>query len=144
MNNNRNKVLSIHRKGKVLLIYTGGTIGMGCDQQTGALEPLDFNHLVERVPEFKQLPTDVDTYQFNPPIDSSDMSPSKWIQIARIVTDRYDQYDGFVILHGNSAVGKLPYLGQLYILAVVIIIDLKRNVLAVSVKVKVKGLGKLG
>ena len=102
MNNNRNKVLSIHRKGKVLLIYTGGTIGMGCDQHTGALEPLDFKHLVERVPEFKQLPTDVDTYQFNPPIDSSDMSPSKWIQIARIVTDRYDQYDGFVILHGTD------------------------------------------
>ena len=102
MNNNRNKVLSIHRKGKVLLIYTGGTIGMGCDQQTGALEPLDFKHLVERVPEFKQLPTDVDTYQFNPPIDSSDMSPSKWIQIAKIVTDRYDQYDGFVILHGTD------------------------------------------
>ena len=62
----------MNRTNKVLLIYTGGTIGMGHNQRTGALEPLDFNHLVDNVPEFKLIPTEVDTYQFDPPIDSSD------------------------------------------------------------------------
>ena len=68
----------MNRTNKVLLIYTGGTIGMGHNQRTGALEPLDFNHLVENVPEFKLIHTKVDTYQFDPPIDSSDMSPVRW------------------------------------------------------------------
>ena len=90
------------RTGKVLLIYTGGTIGMGCNALTGALEPLDFNHLISRLPEFKQLSTGVDTYQFNPIIDSSDMTPRLWAQLVRIIADRYDRYDGFVILHGTD------------------------------------------
>ena len=55
----------MNRTNKVLLIYTGGTIGMGHNQRTGALEPLDFNHLVDNVPEFKLIPTEVDTYQFD-------------------------------------------------------------------------------
>jgi len=102
MDTNNEKTLIMRRTGKVLLVYTGGTIGMGCNPQTGALEPLDFNHLVEKVPEFRQLPTDVDTYQFTPPIDSSDMTPHLWAQIARIISDRYHLYDGFVILHGTD------------------------------------------
>lgn len=87
---------------KVLIIYTGGTIGMGINPQTGALEPLDFNHLVESMPEFKQLQTGVEVYQFTPPIDSSDMSPRLWAQLVRIISERYDRYDGFVILHGTD------------------------------------------
>ncbi len=59
---------------KILLIYTGGTIGMGCNPLTGALEPLDFNHLLEQLPGFRYIKAEVDTYQFEP-IDSSDMSP---------------------------------------------------------------------
>ena len=55
----------MNRTNKVLLIYTGGTIGMGHNPRTGALEPLDFNHLVDNVPEFKLIPTEVDTYQFD-------------------------------------------------------------------------------
>lgn len=90
------------RTGKVLLIYTGGTIGMGRNILTGALEPLDFNHLVKNVPEFQQIETEIDTYQFTPPIDSSDMSPRLWAQIVRIIMERYDDYDGFVILHGTD------------------------------------------
>ena len=54
---------------KVLLIYTGGTIGMGHNPLTGALEPLDFNHLVESMPEFRQIKTQIDVYQFTPPIE---------------------------------------------------------------------------
>lgn len=90
------------RNDKVLLIYTGGTIGMGNNPITGALEPLDFNHLVINVPEFSYLKTQIDTYQFNPPIDSSDMSPDKWIQLVDIIVKNYDSYDGFVILHGTD------------------------------------------
>ena len=75
---------------------------MGHNQRTGALEPLDFNHLVDNVPEFKLIPTEVDTYQFDPPIDSSDMSPVKWKQLVKVISDRYDEYDGFVVLHGTD------------------------------------------
>ncbi len=87
---------------KVLLIYTGGTIGMGRNPQTGALEPLDFNHLNESMPELKYVDAEIDVYQFNPPIDSSDMSPKMWAQLVRIISERYTQYDGFVILHGTD------------------------------------------
>ncbi|MBF1500627.1 MAG: asparaginase, partial [Prevotella pallens] len=92
------------RTEKVLLIYTGGTIGMGCNPATGALEPLDFNHLADNVPEFKLIPTAIDTYQFVPAIDSSNMSPKNWADIVRIIVDKYDNYDGFVILHGTDTI----------------------------------------
>lgn len=91
-----------HRTGKVLLIYTGGTIGMGRNPRTGALEPLDFRLLLERTPEVKLLSASVETYQFNPIIDSSDMSPRLWAQLVRIISNSYDDYDGFVILHGTD------------------------------------------
>ena len=87
---------------KVLLIYTGGTIGMNRNPKTGALEPFDFEHLLSRVPELQQFKTEIATYQFDPPIDSSDMSPALWTQLAHIIADNYDQYDGFVILHGTD------------------------------------------
>lgn len=90
------------RTAKVLLIYTGGTIGMGVNQQTGALEPLDIKHMVAHTPELDALSTSVDTYQFTPPIDSSDMAPRLWSQLVRIIADRYRAYDGFVILHGTD------------------------------------------
>lgn len=87
---------------KVLLIYTGGTIGMGRNPQTGALEPLDMNHLLAKLPEFKHIQSEVICYQFNPPIDSSDMSPDFWAKLVRIIADNYELYDGFVILHGTD------------------------------------------
>lgn len=90
------------RLNKVLLIYTGGTIGMGHNPDTGALEPLNFDHLLSNFPEFALLPTEVDTYQFTPPIDSSDMSLRRWAQLVRIITDNYEAYDGFVVLHGTD------------------------------------------
>ena len=90
------------RKNKVLLIYTGGTIGMGRNPKTNALEPLNFDHLISNLPEFSFLQTDIDTYQFNQPIDSSDMTPRKWAQLVRIIAEQYDNYDGFVILHGTD------------------------------------------
>ena len=87
---------------KVLLIYTGGTIGMNRNPHTGALEPFDFEHLLLRVPELKQFNMQIDTHQFNPPIDSSDMSPQLWTDLSHVIADSYDQYDGFVVLHGTD------------------------------------------
>uniref|UniRef100_UPI003FEED89B type I asparaginase n=1 Tax=Leyella stercorea TaxID=363265 RepID=UPI003FEED89B len=69
---------------------------------TGALEPLTFEHLLSNLPEFALLPTEVDTYQFTPPIDSSDMSLRRWAQLVRIIADNYEAYDGFVVLHGTD------------------------------------------
>jgi len=87
---------------KVLLIYTGGTIGMNRNPKTGALEPFDFEHLLHNVPELTQFDMQIDTYQFVPPIDSSDMSPRLWTDLSHVIADRYDNYDGFVVLHGTD------------------------------------------
>lgn len=87
---------------RVLLVYTGGTIGMGRNAQTGLLEPLDFRHLMDNLYELRSLNTEVDTYSFSHPIDSSNMDPQHWSRLARIVSDRYNVYDGFVILHGTD------------------------------------------
>lgn len=102
MNDNNSLQPKVVRTDRVLLIYTGGTIGMGRNPITGVLEPLDFNHLVSCLPEFATLETGIDTYQFTPAIDSSDMTPRFWSQLVRIIADRYEQYDGFVILHGTD------------------------------------------
>ncbi len=87
---------------KVLLIYTGGTIGMNRNPKTGALEPFDFEHLLHNVPELKEFDCQIDTYQFFPPIDSSDMTPAKWTELSHIIADNYEEYDGFVVLHGTD------------------------------------------
>jgi L-asparaginase len=87
---------------KVLLIYTGGTIGMNRNPLTKALEPFDFELLLQNVPELNQFDTQISTYQFSPPIDSSDMSPALWTQLSHVIADHYDEYDGFVVLHGTD------------------------------------------
>ena len=87
---------------KVLLIYTGGTIGMIEDPETGALKSFDFNHLKEYAPELKRLKFQIDSIHFEKPIDSSDMNPEKWKMIVQIIENNYDQYDGFVVLHGTD------------------------------------------
>ena len=87
---------------KVLLIYTGGTIGMNRNPRTGALEPFKFEHLLANVPELNDFDVEINTYQFTPPIDSSDMSPQLWIDLVHIIANNYEQYDGFVILHGTD------------------------------------------
>ena len=87
---------------RVLLIYTGGTIGMNRNPKTGALEPFDFEHLLHNVPELKQFDLTIDTHQFNPPIDSSDMTPARWTELSHAIADHYDDYDGFVVLHGTD------------------------------------------
>ncbi|MDR0508062.1 MAG: asparaginase [Dysgonamonadaceae bacterium] len=86
----------------VLLIYTGGTIGMVEDAETGVLRSFDFNHLKGYFPELNRLKFNIDSIQFKEPIDSSDMDPEKWKKIVSIIEDNYSQYDGFVILHGTD------------------------------------------
>lgn len=87
---------------RILLIYTGGTIGMIENPRTGVLEPFDFTHLIDNVPKIKMLNYVIDNISFDPPIDSSDMSPAHWIDIARTIEQSYDSYDGFVVLHGTD------------------------------------------
>lgn len=86
----------------VLLIFTGGTISMAEDPNTGALRPLDFERLQEFIPEIKNTKIKVDCYPFDPFIDSSDVDPSFWCELAQTIYDNYDNYDGFVVLHGTD------------------------------------------
>lgn len=89
-------------KAKILLIYTGGTIGMMKDFETGALKAFNFSKLLQKIPELKQLDCDIETVSFDKPIDSSNMNPEKWAEIAVIIEDNYNGFDGFVVLHGSD------------------------------------------
>ena len=94
--------MSSKERASILIIYTGGTIGMIHNTDTGALESFNFDHLLKHVPELKQLNIDIDAITFDPPIDSSDMEPAMWSRIVTIIKERYENYDGFVILHGTD------------------------------------------
>lgn len=87
---------------KILLIYTGGTIGMVKDFETGALKAFNFDELLQNIPELKLLEHQIETVSFERPIDSSNMKPEFWVQIAEIIEERYTDYDGFVVLHGSD------------------------------------------
>lgn len=86
----------------ILLIYTGGTIGMIKDADTGSLRAFDFNSLLIRIPELKLLDCNIETVSFDEPIDSSNMNPKYWEDIARIIESNYNTFDGFVVLHGSD------------------------------------------
>lgn len=87
---------------KILIIYTGGTIGMITDLETGTLKPFDFNQITEEVPELKKIPYHLDTLFFKEPIDSSNVEPETWLKIVSLIEGNYNKYDGFVILHGSD------------------------------------------
>lgn len=89
-------------KPNILLIYTGGTIGMMKDFETGALKAFNFKKLLQKIPELKQLDCDIETISFKNPIDSSNMNPNEWIKLVEIIEENYATYDGFVILHGSD------------------------------------------
>lgn len=86
----------------ILLIYTGGTIGMKQDPDTLALKPFNFNQILEEVPELKKFGCKIDTLSFDPVIDSSDVQPEFWVKLATIIKENYQAYDGFVVLHGTD------------------------------------------
>ncbi len=89
-------------RSKVLLIYTGGTIGMMHDVATGSLKPFNFKALTNQIPELKKFDVELSSISFKHPIDSSDMQPEVWIEMAQIIQANYSKYDGFVILHGSD------------------------------------------
>lgn len=86
----------------ILILYTGGTIGMVTDEHTGTFVPFDFDLIQKNVPELGRLNYHLSIYSFDPIIDSSNMQPAVWIQMAQLIKDNYDLYDGFVILHGSD------------------------------------------
>lgn len=86
----------------VLIIYTGGTIGMVNDPATGALCPFNFEQIAKAVPEIKEFGFTIDSYTMPSIIDSSDLDPSLWSELCRIIRDNYEKYSGFVILHGTD------------------------------------------
>ncbi|MDE5628037.1 MAG: asparaginase [Muribaculaceae bacterium] len=85
---------------KILIIYTGGTIGMV--ETPDGLQPFDFSHLMDNVPKVGQLGYDIQSVQFPHPIDSSNMNPEYWNEIVKAIADRYEEFDGFVVLHGTD------------------------------------------
>jgi L-asparaginase len=89
-------------KAKILLIYTGGTIGMMKNFETGALKAFNFSKLLNKIPELKQLDCEIETISFEKPMDSSNMNSIHWIKIAKIIEENYASFDGFVVLHGSD------------------------------------------
>jgi L-asparaginase len=91
-----------HSKVNILLIYTGGTIGMVKDFETGVLKAFDFKKLLKNIPELKLLDCNIATISFANPIDSSNMNIQEWTKLAQIIQKEYENYDGFVVLHGSD------------------------------------------
>jgi L-asparaginase len=89
-------------KPNILLIYTGGTIGMIKDADSGALKAFDFDNILVRIPELRLLDCNIETISFEKPIDSSNMNPKYWADIAMIIESNYSAFDGFVVLHGSD------------------------------------------
>lgn len=90
------------KRTSILIIYTGGTIGMIQNHETGALESFNFDHLLSHVPEIRQFNLEIDSITFSQPIDSSDIEPLHWRKIVHLIEENYEDYDGFVILHGTD------------------------------------------
>ncbi len=92
----------MNNRSSLLMIYTGGTIGMKQDATDQTLKPFDFGQILNEVPEIRKFAFKIDTYTFDPLIDSSDVEPSHWQELAELIRDKYDEYDGFIILHGTD------------------------------------------
>jgi L-asparaginase len=86
----------------ILIIYTGGTIGMKQNPETGSLAPFNFEQILDEVPELRKFGFNLDTYSFDPLVDSSDISPEFWIKLALMIEENYHKYNGFVVLHGTD------------------------------------------
>lgn len=92
----------MENKSKILVIYTGGTIGMVLDKQSGTLQPLDFEQLSKLIPELNECNYELSYIAFDPGVDSSNMDPALWVRLATIIEENYEDYDGFVVLHGSD------------------------------------------
>ncbi len=86
----------------LLIIYTGGTIGMIKDQKTGVLKPFNFDNLYSYIPLLKDFNYHLDVISFEPLIDSSNIEPQHWVKLTEMIEEHYEDYDGFVVLHGSD------------------------------------------
>jgi len=86
----------------LLIIYTGGTIGMVKDKQSGALQPYAFGDIYKLIPVLRNFDYILESYSFDPLIDSSNVTPSFWLKLASVIEENYEKYDGFVVLHGTD------------------------------------------
>lgn len=96
------KVMKSNKEISILIIYTGGTIGMVHDPETGSLIPIDFRHITDHVPELRKFGYDLHSVSFDPVKDSSNIDPEVWVRMAEIISDSYNDFDGFVVLHGTD------------------------------------------
>ena len=87
---------------RLLIIYTGGTIGMKKSSGNGSLVPVAFHNIYDEVPDLRESGYDLETFTFNPPLDSSNIKPIFWLWIASIIEKNYKKYDGFIVLHGTD------------------------------------------
>ena len=92
----------MREQASILIIYTGGTIGMVQDPKTGVLKPLTFRNLYKYLPVLENFHYRFDFYTFKPLLDSSNMSPAFWIELAKVIEENYESFDGFVVLHGSD------------------------------------------
>ena len=92
----------MEKESAVLLLFTGGTISMSEDPTTGALRPIDFDRLLDYMPELKQTGIRIKSIPFLPFIDSSDVHPEIWKLLAKTIEENYNDFDGFVVLHGTD------------------------------------------
>jgi L-asparaginase len=92
----------MENKRKILVIYTGGTIGMIMDRQSQTLQPLEFDHMSRFIPELEDCSYDLDYVSFDPTVDSSNMNPELWVELATVIEENYEIFDGFVVLHGSD------------------------------------------
>jgi L-asparaginase len=86
----------------LLIIYTGGTIGMVRHPVTGALRPFPFENIVDEIPELKKAGFNLTTYTYCPALDSANVNPQVWIDLANLIEENYNRFDGFIVLHGTD------------------------------------------
>lgn len=91
-----------NKKISILIIYTGGTIGMIQDHQTNTLKPFDFSEIENKVPEIRKFGYNIKSVSLKPLVDSSNINIKSWVNIAQIIEQNYNNYDGFVVLHGTD------------------------------------------
>ncbi len=96
------RIMQVESKPSILIIYTGGTIGMVQKSPGGILVPVQFDQILEEVPELDRLDYNLQVVTFTPPIDSSNMTPAIWVKIATTIERNYNKFDGFVVLHGTD------------------------------------------
>ncbi|HJZ40145.1 MAG TPA: type I asparaginase [Bacteroidales bacterium] len=89
-------------KTSILIIYTGGTIGMVQDHESGVLKPFRFDNILSEVPELKKSGFNLSSYAFDPPLDSSNINPGDWVKLAGIIEENYNTFGGFIVLHGTD------------------------------------------